>query len=45
MIEHLMEADVIIYDITQDATQVDEACWAISALHSELEKIDKPKIK
>ena len=44
MIEHLMEADVIIYDITQDATQVDEACWAISALHSELEKIDKHKI-
>jgi adenylate kinase len=38
-----MECDVIIYDITQDPEQVDEACWAISALHNELEKIDKPK--
>ena len=38
-----MECDVIIYDIIQDTTQIDEACWAISALHSEMEKIDKPK--
>lgn len=43
-LEHLMECDVIVYDITQDVRQIDEACWAISALHSELEKIDKPKI-
>ncbi len=39
-----MECDVIIYDITQDVRQIDDACWAISALHSELDKIDKPKI-
>lgn len=39
-----MECDVIIYDIIQDPSQVDEACWAISALHSEIDKIDKPKI-
>lgn len=43
LLEHLMECDVIIYDIIHDPEQVDEACWAISALHSELERIDKPK--
>ena len=44
LLEHLMECDVIIYDIIHDPEQVDEACWAISALHGELEKIDKPKV-
>ena len=39
-----MECDVVVYDITQDAEQVDEASWAITALHAELERIDKPKI-
>ena len=27
----------------QDPEQIDEACWAISALNSEVERIDKPK--
>lgn len=44
LLEQLLECDVIVYDITQDPEQVDEACWAISALHNELERIDKPKI-
>ena len=44
LLEQLMECDVVIYDIIQDPQQVDEACWAISALNSELERIDKPKI-
>jgi adenylate kinase len=44
MLEQLMECDVIVYDIINDLEQVDEACWAISVLHSQLEKIDKPKI-
>ena len=39
-----MECDVIIYDIIHDPEQVDEACWAISTLHSEIDKIDKPKV-
>jgi adenylate kinase len=43
-LEQLLECDVIIYDITQDPEQVDEACWIVSALHSQLEKIDKPKM-
>ena len=44
MLEQLMECDVVIYDIINDPEQVDEACWAISVLHSQLEEIDKPKI-
>lgn len=44
LLEQLMECDVIIYDIIHDPEQVDEACWAITTLHSELDKIDKPKV-
>ena len=39
-----MECDVIIYDVIHEPDQVDEACWAMSALHSALDNIDKPKI-
>ena len=44
LLEQLLECDIIIYDIIEDTVQVDEACWAITSLHNELEKIDKPKL-
>ncbi|PVD26309.1 hypothetical protein C0Q70_13980 [Pomacea canaliculata] len=42
--EQLVECNIIVYDITEDPDQIDEAVWAISELHADLDKIDKPKM-
>lgn len=42
--EYLLSCDIILYDITRDVKQIDEAVWAVSELQADLEKISTPKI-
>eukprot|EP00794_Sanderia_malayensis_P019922 gene19922-21874_t len=44
LLEMLRQCDVIVYDIISNPSQVDEASWAASALHAELETFTSPKI-
>ncbi|XP_033112222.1 adenylate kinase 7-like [Anneissia japonica] len=44
MLEHMSECDIVIYDINEDQGQIDEATWAVSALHAELERFKTPKM-
>ncbi|XP_074548848.1 adenylate kinase 7 [Halichoeres trimaculatus] len=43
LLSKLLDCDVIIYNITQHAEQVEEALWAVTALHDKMEQFSAPK--
>lgn len=44
LLEHLIECDMIVYDITEQPDIIDEAVWVVSELHADLDRLEKPKM-
>ncbi|NXA09578.1 KAD7 kinase, partial [Sapayoa aenigma] len=44
LLSHLLACEIVLYNITEDPDQIEEATWAASALHKEIENFARPKL-
>ncbi|NXT69283.1 KAD7 kinase, partial [Chaetops frenatus] len=44
LLSHLLECEIVLYNITEDANQIEEATWAALALHKKIETFAKQKL-
>ncbi|KFQ39472.1 Adenylate kinase 7, partial [Mesitornis unicolor] len=44
LLRHLLDCEVVLYNIAEDANQIEEATWAASALHKEIEHFATQKL-
>ncbi|XP_053922925.1 adenylate kinase 7 isoform X3 [Cuculus canorus] len=44
LLSHFLECEIILYNITEDANQIEEAMWAATELHMDIEHFTTPKL-
>lgn len=40
LLEHVIDCDIVIYDITQNPDQIEEALWILDGIHSNFDRVN-----